>query len=209
MLFLGQISIPLVIGLSGPTKSGKTQIAKYLMTEQNCCYISMSLPLRKLVTQLGKSTENWMELKDSARMLRKLYGCDYLAHKAIEKIRQNHDNYDSYVVDGLLHDSEIRMFQKEFPKFFLVYIWANDEIRKQEAYKWTRDDSIGSEIQQRDDYEQVYSDRNDILAPNLDVCRPYAKLEIEITDFGRKQLSEKIKFLWEEAQTYYNRNVIL
>jgi cytidylate kinase len=199
--FLSMKSLPIVLALTGPTKTGKTIIAKRLVTEYDFHYESMSSILVESAKKLGKEVNDWQQLGQIAMLMRQQDGEDILAKLVIERINMAFSIYDKVVVDSVLHPAEIRTFS-ERTNFKLVGIIADRELRVREYLRWYGGSrgSANRALRTRDEYEQFGTMGNNKIAPNVDACLNHSPIHmIEIHDsFNSETVLKPIDLFLEE-----------
>ena len=189
MRFLGYKKKPLLLGLIGPTKSGKTLIAKYLVTEFDFRYECLSIPLRILSNNI-EAKDDWESLSKFGVLVRKYESKDYLAIKVFEKIK-NYWDENLFVVDGIFHPMEIE-YLKRASNFVLWGLKTDQQLRIDNATKWFGKD-MKEDIKKRDQYENLNClPKNDYL-PNLFRCYELCDEFIEVENFDYQNLCIKIK----------------
>lgn len=204
MNFLSLVKSPVVIGLTGPSKVGKTQIAKYLVTEHNFAYIGLTLPLKDISKKLGHKNPSWEELGEIGCMLREHLFCGILAKYAIDEIKKNHRGDERIVLDGILHPSEIDLFEDSFQNFYLLGIIANDKLRAKKAIEWGAIKSIENLVE-RDKFEQVNVTNDNMYSPNVFGCMKRCWKILEITRFTRKIIFENTDKTLQEILALYDK----
>jgi dephospho-CoA kinase len=173
---LGVRKLPLIIGLTGPTKCGKTTMANRLVTKYGFHYDNLVNILINHAKMLGEEDINWETLKDIARELRAYQGQDILARGLLANLQRDLTEQSRIVIDGFLHPAEIEYFI-DMPSFSIVGIEANLTIRAKAAFDWYGGEykKVKEDIKARDSYEQYRSSRKDHLAPNISACLRMSK----------------------------------
>lgn len=193
--FLGTRRMPLIVGLTGPTLSGKTMVGQFLVTEYGFRYERMSDILtqrsiyRGIIPQHDRHHEEfedspyWHSLGGISGNLRKQYGTRIIAELLIEKIRRQLIDNDLFVIDSILHPDEMEFFFS-VGKFVPIGFSAPASVRAKSASNWYyRNDSLPKDqfekqqlknINRRDEFEQYnINNKNyvyDKLRPNIDLC---------------------------------------
>lgn len=119
-----------ILGLTGAFGSGCTEITNKFIVTKGFEYISLSDILREEYKTRYGSLEGLSEreaLQDFGNELRKNNRPDILARKAIEKINSMSGNF--IVIDSIRNPLEIELLRKEFVDFYLIGIFANQEVR--------------------------------------------------------------------------------
>jgi dephospho-CoA kinase len=114
----------MIIGLTGPIRSGKDTVAKYLVEKYRFKHLDFYADV--IVEQLKKAKKqvtkaNASKLGDS---LRKKHGRGVMAKLLIEKIDQ-----PRVVVSGFRSPEEVEEFKKRAPDFHLILVDASEEVR--------------------------------------------------------------------------------
>lgn len=181
--FLARRNSPILISLTGPSKSGKTIAAKYLVTEYGFRYESLITPMRVLARRLGSDKPTWEKLGDLAVTLRSREENDILAVRALNRI-SSFRNSNRFVFDGVLHPDEVKTMLS-LQRSYLIGISASAEFRVKHAREWYSlgDESFAEELLKRDKFEQVSRQtENNPCAPNIRACMARSDFKIEIRD---------------------------
>lgn len=132
----------LVIGLTGSFGSGCSTISKSL-EQLGFSRISLSDFVKtewKRRNPRSRKEPIRSELQDIGNDLRKRYGNDYLATKALKEARRNRGRIKQVVFDSIRNTGELARLRATFPNFFLVAIDALLENRwdrvKGDYNKW-------------------------------------------------------------------------
>lgn len=174
--FLGLEVFPKIIGLTGPTKCGKTMIAKRLATEYGFFYVNLGSILSKIVSTMGEADLSAKQLGNFGRSLRELKGADILAHLAFRILKNQAKLPDKIILDSLLHPMEIEFFRRR-SNLILIGIEANRDVRFHQLMGWAGIKSEEAEqiLSERDEHEQYHGSRQDIFSPNIDECLELVK----------------------------------
>jgi dephospho-CoA kinase len=153
MSFLARRKLPVVVGLTGPSRVGKTMVAKRLVTEYDFHYESMAVVLRQMAAMLGEDRRSWQALSRVSQTLRRELGPDVIARRILERMA-GLKGVDRIVVDGILHPADVKTLG-EHSQFFLIGLAASREARAREAMRWYPQDSeaIRRDLEQRDEFE--------------------------------------------------------
>jgi cytidylate kinase len=207
--FLARRKLPTVVGLTGPTRVGKTMVAKRLVTEHGFHYESISAVLGEMAMMLGSEGRNWRALGEVGRTLRKEMGLDILAQAVLGRIYKLKD-VEFIVVDGVLHPAEARTFSAK-TNFVLVGLVASTQARVTEALRWYtgKEKEIRQDLRQRDKFENYdyeaferirRSENNldeykaeDVHAPDVLACLALVEKEYLI-DLGNDPFNAKTMF---------------
>lgn len=179
--FLGMNKLPLVIGLSGPTKCGKTIIAKQLSTGLGFQYINLATYLNKVKKSRGITDRNWNVSYAIGVELRQQFGNNILAYYAIKDIISKYRGQSRFVVDGIFHPEEVLLFRR-LPRFALVWVNVDFNLRVEVASDWYNEIvDVRSELEERDTKERLHkNDIQDSLA-NLFQCSELANESMNVT----------------------------
>lgn len=175
---------PLIIGITGPTKSGKTAIAKQLVTEEGFYFYSMIRPVKEMASNLGKTDVDWKELGELAVLLRKNTNTTILANYFIDYYYRNLRDVENIVVDGILHNDEVVEFRNTFNNFFLFYIFPKNERIRTRYVKTNKLFEPNSDLRRRDKFEQFTIQDNDPYRPNILKCKELSFSEIGIDGYN-------------------------
>jgi len=203
MGFLSSVKSPIVIGLTGPSKAGKTQIAKYLVTEHDFGYIGISAPLKDLAKKLGHKNPGWSELGELGCMLREHICEDVLGKYALDEIKKNYRGKERIILDGILHPKEVDFFENSFHNFYLLGVTANDKLRIKKAMEWGGIKS-SQDLIERDRFEQVNKLTKNRYAPNVLDCMSRCRRILEISGFTREVIFEGTDKALQEILALYN-----
>jgi dephospho-CoA kinase len=195
--FLPLKGLPSLVGLTGPTKCGKTIMAERLVTTFDFQFLSISKIVFDVTANLGLEIEGWRTLGNMARDYRNLKGKEIFARLGMERIRKMLLDHDKVVIDGILHPSELEYFLG-FNGFVIIGIDSNIDTRAEAAKSWYGGDDleeVKEDIKERDRFEQYSLDRSDPLAPNVSKCLELAgKMDeiIHVREFNKKTLYDQI-----------------
>ncbi len=171
MGFLRLYSSPLLIGITGSTKSGKTTFANYLVSLKGFLYVSPSQTLVELSKQLGYIEPTWNDLGELAEKLRIQYGNDYLLKKSFEKV--DFSKINRVVIDGILHPDEADLLLS-YPNSHLLAFKAESTLKCAAASLWFGQEleDIQETIAERDETENVLENTKDpkLPIPNVHHC---------------------------------------
>lgn len=184
MEFLSYYKTPVIVGLTGPTKSGKTIVARRLTSEHGFHYFNLSTFIREHARNLGQEKLSWENLKVIGEMLRTEFGDNIFARWTFERIRPLMVGGAKIVLDGVLHPSEVNYFHS-ITHFYLVGMVAPLDVRSKQAQRWfPHEFDTDDVIVNRDRYEHVSSTYKvrTTHAPNVLKCLELADFHIEIKD---------------------------
>ncbi len=193
MGFLRLHSLPLLIGITGPTKSGKTTFSNYLVSLKGFLYVSLSHSLNLLSNQLGNFNPTWKDLGELARRLRMRFGNDHLLREAFNNIDFSKSNH--VVIDGILHPEEADLLLS-YPNSYLLAFNADKKLRCVNASRWFGIDleDIQKTIDARDGDENVDKNEKDpgLPIPNVFHCITKARQNcVEVDEFNDKNIRIK------------------
>jgi dephospho-CoA kinase len=128
-------SRPRLIGLTGTNSAGKGEVAAYLV-KKGYAYVSLSDEIRE---ELGRRGEEITRdnLIAAGNDLRRRYGSDILARRAIKKVK------DPAVIDSIRNAAEVAFLRRQ-EGFILVAVDAAVELRYERARKRGRAESAGT-----------------------------------------------------------------
>ena len=131
--FLGMEKLPFIIGLSGPTKSGKSIMAKQLATRYGFQYISLTEYLDDIAKSRGIVGGHWRDLGNIAIKLREEQGDNLLAKIALKKIITKYRSSNKFVIDSIFHPAEVRFLRKRM-NFLLIWVQVDFELRVTDCF---------------------------------------------------------------------------
>lgn len=179
------------IGLTGPLRAGKGEIAKYLQT-RGFSYASLSDTLRELATAQGVELTR-DNLSALGNKLREEKGAGALAQLVYEKVKaeQNPEKARKYVIDGIRHPEEVERLS-QFNRFYLVSVDAPLTLRFERTKACARENDPGTledfiKVDERDSWcagVQSQSVRTMALA-DYHLFNNYTKLEPFFKDVNR------------------------
>lgn len=162
--------IPTIVGITGPTKSGKTNLARILCHEYNFHYVNLTTVITSYARILGEENINWESLGKVACKIREQNYDYFFAEKVLEEIERKNYPEVRYVIDGILHPSEIEYFKKETRHFLMVGLSPSLDVRK----RYLENDGTMNEeeLLKRDCLEQVEQDltKKSNYFPNVRKC---------------------------------------
>ncbi|HUU38382.1 MAG TPA: AAA family ATPase [Candidatus Desulfaltia sp.] len=124
-----------LIGLTGTNGAGKGEVASYLM-KKGYAYVSLSDEIRADLRRRGKeSTRD--ELIAAGNALRRRYGADILARRAMKKVKNR------TVIDSIRNAREVAFLRRQ-DDFILVAVDAPAELRYARAQKRGRAESAST-----------------------------------------------------------------
>jgi deoxycytidylate deaminase/dephospho-CoA kinase len=119
-----------IIGFTGSIGSGCSTIARTLQETNGYKYYKLSSLIRDYADEKGSGkTRN--ELQSIGNELRKNNAPHYLAKKIMEKIDedcQKDHSIKKVIIDSIRNDKEV-MFLRQFPRFYLISVYADYETR--------------------------------------------------------------------------------
>jgi hypothetical protein len=200
MGFLGLRQVPLIVGVTGPTKAGKTMVANYLATDHDFHYTSLSMLLREKALLLGNPSPDWRDLRKVAVQWRREQGNAVLVRTLFNQpeMKIALRTKDRIVVDGILHPEEVKALSFK-PTFVLIAITAGRKQRFEIATNHVSIERVPSweEFVERDRWEMGKSatgTERDPAAPNIGQCIKMADPENHFKFEGREaDLFEEIR----------------
>lgn len=116
----------MIIGITGTFGSGCSFVADKYFVTGDFKLISLSKHLRLLYKQQfpDQPSPTRVLLQNYGDELRKTKGSDYLARVAMKDVDKG-----NYVVDSIRNPAEIRFLESQFPEFYLLGVYADNEIR--------------------------------------------------------------------------------
>lgn len=142
---------PLIIGITGPFGSGKSTAAQFFVS-QGFVPIVLSSFLEEEVKKKYMGTITRKLLQDKGNELRKKYGKEILAKKALEVIKR--DNIIKATVDGIRNMGEIQELQKK-SNFILIALVVNRTIRFERLQKLKRREVLTWDLFKKLDYRDL------------------------------------------------------
>jgi dephospho-CoA kinase len=124
-----------LIGLTGTNGAGKGAVAHYLM-EKGYAHVSLSDEIRADLLRRGKETTR-DQLIAAGNMLRRRYGADILARRALKKVKGR------TVIDSIRNSSEVAFLRRR-GDFILVAVDAPAELRYARVQKRGRAESAST-----------------------------------------------------------------
>lgn len=200
MEFLGERRPPLIIGLTGLSKSGRSRVVNQLRT-QGFYGESLTAIRRHEMRRAGRSETEDSE-REFALELRARRGNGVFAQLLLDKLERM--NLDKVVVEGVEHLDEVELLAG-CSRFFLIGIEAPFEFR----LKWARDYAevpmTAEELQRSDRWELdglVAEDGEPIQgAPNIRACLKAVHYTID-NSRDKAALHERIEdILWHIVQS--------
>jgi dephospho-CoA kinase len=123
------------IGLTGTNSAGKGEVAAYLMKKGYAC-VSLSDEIREELERKGEEITR-DSLIAAGNDLRRRYGPDILARRAIKKVKS------PAVIDSIRNAGEVAFLRRQ-KGFLLVAVDAPIELRYERARKRGRAESAGT-----------------------------------------------------------------
>jgi len=114
------------IGIVGQIAVGKGVLVEYLLKKLGFVSFSLSSILHEELKKKNVKEFTRKTLQDMGDELRKKYGDDVLARKAIVLLKKHGKNH--VVIEGIRNPGEIE-FLKKNPNFILIGVKANRELR--------------------------------------------------------------------------------
>jgi dephospho-CoA kinase len=114
------------IGIVGPIAAGKGVAGYYLMNKYGFVSFSLSSIIHEEIRNRGIKTFTRSTLQDIGNDLRRRYGNQVLAERAIKTIHFN--GLSRIIIEGIRNPGEVR-YLKKLPNFILIAIKAKKEVR--------------------------------------------------------------------------------
>jgi dephospho-CoA kinase len=124
-----------LIGLTGTNGAGKGEVAAYLM-ENGYTYRSLSDEIREVLKKSGREITR-DNLIATGNALRRRYGADILARRALKKVRGR------AVIDSIRNSREVAFLRRQ-EGFVLVAVDAPIELRYKRVRRRGRQESASS-----------------------------------------------------------------
>lgn len=125
------------VGVVGQIAVGKGVLVEYLLKKLGFVSFSLSSILHEELKKRGINEFTRETLQDIGDQLRKRYGDDVLARRAIEVLKKHGEKH--VVIEGIRNPGEIE-FLKKNPAFILIGVKASRELRfnrlQQRAKPW-------------------------------------------------------------------------
>jgi deoxycytidylate deaminase len=120
----------LVLGLTGSFGSGCTTIAEKFIKPRGYKYISLSELLKDNYRNETGKTDGFMrhELQKFGNELREQRGGGYLAEQANSLMEKDYGQ-TKWVIDSIRNPMELEVFRKKYPNFFLIGVFAEQDVR--------------------------------------------------------------------------------
>jgi len=177
----------MIIGITGPARSGKDTVAEYLRKEHAFKKLVFSDIIREEAEKRGMPSNDKMVLSFLGTELRKEQGNAVLAKIISEKIKEKQD----YVLVGFRSPEEVDYIRNEHPDFALIAITAERPARFKR--RSSEDPQEKSEFFQRDEYDMATKGLSKVIR----------LADYTIQNNGTKeQLHKKIERLLEEVNKW-------
>ena len=124
-----------VMGVSGLPGCGKSFVSD-IAIEKGAIIVSMGDIIREEAKKRNEPT------KETAVNLRKEFGNDIVSELTIKKIKklQEDDNPNLVIIEGIRSLHEVDMFKENFEDFFILSVFANENLRFERLKKRNRED---------------------------------------------------------------------
>jgi hypothetical protein len=196
--FLCLSPLPVLVGITGPPKAGKTMVAKHLVTQMGFYYASLSSLLQEKATSLGIAQPSWRDLSDIALTWRAREGNAVLVHALFDRLLVNDvlRARRAIVIDGVLHPDEMSELLSK-PRFVPIAIIASRRRRYDLAASWFGAEGVVSwdEFVERDRWELGVEQgpAHPLGAPDVRLCIRLIPRENRFAFKGdEKQLVQRI-----------------
>lgn len=128
----------IIIGVVGQIASGKGVLVDYLVKEHGFTSFSLSAIVHEELKKRGIKKFSRKDLQDIGDELRKKYGKNVLARRAIEELQNREGGRENvangFVIEGIRNPAEIE-YLKSLPNFTLVAVKATRELRFERLLK--------------------------------------------------------------------------
>jgi hypothetical protein len=131
MTFVGLSDLPLMIGLTGPFKSGKTTVAQYLVAERGFDYVGLSSFVRERAGQVG--SDDWDRMQQEGLRWRQESGDNAVLIE--EFLRRSSLSSERIVIDSLMYTEEVHRL-RQLPNFYLLSVLAKLALRWETLCEW-------------------------------------------------------------------------
>ena len=123
------------MGVSGLPGCGKSFVSD-IAIEKGAIIVSMGDIIREEAKKRNEPT------KETAVNLRKEFGNDIVSELTIKKIKklQEDDNPNLVIIEGIRSLHEVDMFKENFEDFFILSVFANENLRFERLKKRNRED---------------------------------------------------------------------
>ena len=179
----------MIIGLTGKNAAGKGEMANYLKSK-GFVYYSLSDVIREEATKRGLEHSR-DSLIDLGNKLREKFGPSYLAKQINNKIKQQLNKNQNFVVDSIRSPFEAKELMKN-KGFVLVGINAPTELRFKRLLERNRlgDAKTLEEFKKQEEKENLKSDTNQQLDETFKLAK-----KIIVNDGALEELHKKIASL--------------
>ena len=176
----------MIIGLTGPNCSGKSEIAN-ILKEKGYKYYSCSDVIREECEKrnLEKSRENLICVGNE---MRNNFGANILAKMILEKINEDRkNNYEFFIVDSIRNPVEVDELRTD-KEFTLLGINAPIEIRYERAIKRGRIESVKNfyDFKQMEDKENTENPNSQQLDKVYKMSDKYIFNDGTVDDLNQK-----------------------
>jgi dephospho-CoA kinase len=179
--------MPFVLGLTGLASAGKGEVSNYLVKKYGFTKMVFSDVLREeakrrnLLENKSYEEQKYVLSKLGEKLREESGRWDILAIKLIEKIKA--EKIERVVVDGFRSVEEVNLFKKNFDKFNLVFIDADEKIRFERRK---------AEDPRADIENFMRRDKENIEVMGLGKVIEIADLKISNNEQGFKKLYERV-----------------
>jgi DNA polymerase (family 10) len=116
----------IVVGLTGPTASGKTTIGHYLAFRYGFRYVRYSSLLREMMVGAGLQQPSRDDLQEFGWKVHQTMGPVELTRRLIARMNKS----EHWVVDGLRHEGDLETLHAQYcRRFHLVFVEASSLVR--------------------------------------------------------------------------------
>lgn len=123
-----------IIGVVGQIACGKGVLVDYLMKEFGFLSFSLSSIVHDELHKKGIVDYTRKDLQDIGDRLRKHYGRDVLAKRAMKKLAEENGNKRGIIIEGIRNTAEVE-YLKKLSNFTLLGVKAKREFRFDRLFK--------------------------------------------------------------------------
>ncbi|MCS6956725.1 MAG: AAA family ATPase [Patescibacteria group bacterium] len=118
----------MIIGIVGQIAVGKGVLVKYLVKKFGFYSFSLSSIVHEELKKRKIKKFDRKTLQDIGNDLRKKYGDDVLAKRAVKNLKSQISNLKNFIIEGIRNPSEVA-YIKSLPNSFIIGIKAKRELR--------------------------------------------------------------------------------
>ncbi|KKP69303.1 hypothetical protein A2X44_04095 [candidate division CPR3 bacterium GWF2_35_18] len=121
-----QLSEKLLIGIVGPLASGKGAVAEFLRSQYGFVSFTLSHLVHEELEKRGIKNFTRKDLQDIGNELRKEFGDQVLAERALDKLKK--DGMPLIIIEGIRNPGEVKFLKKQ-KHFYLISVNADSKVR--------------------------------------------------------------------------------